>query len=99
MYLVVKLTKSCLKERNRLVLGRESASECADRFQKAIDAIVAKHPDGNIAIVTHGTVLALFAASHGAGDAFLLYRKMGLPSLMTFSIPDYGLVETVERLP
>jgi hypothetical protein len=43
--------------------------------------------------------LALFAADHGAGDAFLLYRKLGLPSLVTFSLPDYRVLEIVERVP
>jgi broad specificity phosphatase PhoE len=87
------------KERDRLVLGRETAKEAATRIQDAIDGIVSTHAVGNIAVVTHGTVLALFAADHGAGDGFLLYRKMGLPSLMTFSIPDYRVQEIVERLP
>jgi broad specificity phosphatase PhoE len=87
------------KQRDRLVLGMETADECAERFQNAIDSIVTGHQEGNIAVVTHGTVLALFAADHGAGDAFLLYRKMGLPSLMSFSIPDYCVGETIERIP
>jgi broad specificity phosphatase PhoE len=87
------------KQRDRLVLGRETADDAADRFKTAIETIVSKHTTGNIAVVTHGTVLALFAADHGAGDAFLLYRKMGLPSLMTFSLPDYRIVQTVERMP
>jgi broad specificity phosphatase PhoE len=86
------------KQRDRLVLGMETADECAERFQNAIDSIVSEHLEGNIAVVTHGTVLALFAADRGAGDAFLLYRKMGLPSLMSFSIPDYRVGETIERI-
>jgi broad specificity phosphatase PhoE len=87
------------KQRNRLVLGMETADECAARFQNAVDSIVSEYQEDNIAVVTHGTVLALFAADHGAGDAFLLYRKMGLPSLISFSIPDHHVGETIERIP
>jgi len=87
------------RERDRLVLGRETATEAATRFQNAIDRIVSTHDSGNIVVVTHGTVLALFAADHEAGDAFTFYRKLGLPSLMTFSIPEYRLEEIVERVP
>jgi broad specificity phosphatase PhoE len=87
------------KQRDRLVLGKETADEAGKRFRTALDKLVAGRPSGNIAVVTHGTVLALFAADHGAGDAFVLYRKLGLPSLVVFSIPDYRLVEVAERIP
>jgi broad specificity phosphatase PhoE len=86
------------KQPARLVLGRESANQAAARFKAAVDGVVAAHPQGNLALVTHGTVLALFAAGHGAGDGFLLWRSLGLPSLMVFSIPDFELLEAVERI-
>src|SRR5687768_11730602 len=46
------------------VLGRESAVQALDRFEQAVNDAVAKHAEGNIAIVSHGTVIALFAAEH-----------------------------------
>ena len=86
------------KQPARLVLGRESADQAAARFKAAVDGVVAAHPQGNLVLVTHGTVLALFAAAHGAGDGFLLWRRLGLPSLMVFSIPDFRLLESIERI-
>lgn len=86
------------KQRDRLVLGRETADQAAQRFRGAIDAVVAAHPAGNVAVVTHGTVLALFAAKHGAGDPFVLWREMGLPSLCIFGLPDYAPLEAVKRV-
>jgi broad specificity phosphatase PhoE len=86
------------KDRRRLVLGRETADEAADRFEDAIDSVVEKHSTGNIAVVTHGTVLALFAEEHGAGDAFGLYRTLGLPSVVVFTLPEFKLVEMIERI-
>jgi broad specificity phosphatase PhoE len=86
------------KQPGRLVLGRETADEAAGRFDQAIQALLAKHAEGNIAVVTHGTVLALFASENGAGDPFTLYRQLGLPSIVVFSVPDYRLIEKRERI-
>lgn len=86
------------KNRRRLVLGRETADQAARRFEQAIRGILQSRPEGNIAVVTHGTVLSLFAADHGAGDGFQLWRRLGLPSMMVFSIPDLKPLETIERI-
>lgn len=86
------------KEPNRRVLGRETADEAAGRFAQAIEAVLARHPEGNVAVVTHGTVLALFASENGAGDPFLLYRQLGLPSLLVFSVPDFRVLQKQERI-
>jgi broad specificity phosphatase PhoE len=81
-----------------LVLGRETAEQAADRFNAAVDAVLKRHPDGNVAIVTHGTVLALFVAEHTGQKPFELWRKLGLPSFVVLEVPGYKVVETVERL-
>ena len=85
------------KDRGRLVLGRETAENALDRFEQAVAGILEEEP-GNVAVVTHGTVLALFCEAHGAGDGFGLWRRMGLPSLAVFSVPDLKVLEIVDRL-
>ena len=88
------------KDPQRLVLGRETADQAARRIERAIDAVLLSRPGTeNLAIVTHGTVLALFAAAHGAGEAFQLWRQLGLPSAIAFSLPDYRVVEMIPRIP
>src|SRR5579859_3655237 len=86
------------KERRRLVLGKETAEAALARFERAVARALEEEADGNVAIVTHGTVLALFSQAHDAGDGFLLWRKMGLPSVAIFSLPDLKCLEVVERL-
>jgi broad specificity phosphatase PhoE len=86
------------KDRNRLLLGKETAAQALARFERAIESVLQKHDQGNIAMVTHGTVLALVAEKHGAGDGFTLYRKMQLPSFVVFSVPGYQLLELVAQL-
>jgi len=86
------------KDRGQLVLGLETADEALDRFERALGDVLAAEPEGNLAVVTHGTVLALFAAAHGAGDGFQLWRRLGLPSMIVFALPEFRTVETVDRV-
>ena len=83
---------------NERVLGRESADQCADRFEDAVHDLLDQHKTGNLAIVSHGTVIALFIARHGGGNAFEWWRKMGLPSFAVMSLPDLKLEKTVDRI-
>lgn len=94
----ISLMALFFKQPSRLVLGNETADKMAGRFQRAIDNVLRDHPEGNVAVVSHGTVIAQLAADHGAGDPFLLWRRMGLPSLLVFSIPNYHVTQTVDRV-
>src|SRR5688572_15766164 len=80
------------------VLGRESAVQALDRFESAVDAVVEKHTEGNVAIVSHGTVIALFAAEHSDRYGFELWREMGLPSFLVMDLPGYHLRDVVPRI-
>jgi broad specificity phosphatase PhoE len=80
------------------VLGRESAVTALDRFQSAVNTVVAKHAEDNIAIVSHGTVIALFAAEHSDRYGFELWREMGLPSFLTMELPGYDVRDVIARV-
>jgi broad specificity phosphatase PhoE len=86
------------RERDRLVLGRETAAEAERRIVAAIDELLEAHPVGNLAVVTHGTVLALFAAARLGLDPFANWRAMGLPSFLVVQMPGFRVEEVVERL-
>jgi broad specificity phosphatase PhoE len=81
------------------VLGRESADEARRRFETAIDTVLAKHPQGNVGVVAHGTVIALMAAERTGTPAFQLWREMGLPSFLVLSLPAYDLGAFVPAIP
>jgi broad specificity phosphatase PhoE len=80
------------------VLGDESADEALERFGRAVDGALAAHPEGNLAIITHGTVIALLAAGRAGRDGYQLWRRMQLPSYLVFALPQWELVEIVERV-
>lgn len=61
-------------------------------MQSALEA----HRDGDLAIIAHGTVIALFVAQRATVDPFDLWRRLGLPSLIVLSLPNCELLEIVE---
>jgi 2,3-bisphosphoglycerate-dependent phosphoglycerate mutase len=83
---------------DELVLGRETARAARQRITDAIDRLLNAHLGKNLAIVTHGTVLALFAARAAGMDEFQLWRRMALPSFVVLTPPEMTRVELVERV-
>lgn len=77
------------------VLGLESADRCATRFNNAVHALKDRYPTETLAVVTHGTVLALHLADLTDQDAFQLWRRMQLPS---YAVIDGNEVEIVDRI-
>ena len=86
------------KQPTKLVLGRETAEQAQRRVTEAIDAIQSENRARAVAIVTHGTVLALYLASLLKSDPFDLWRRLGLPSFVVVDSETMRAVETVERI-
>ena len=78
---------------DELNLGDETANEALDRFEEAVEGLLAKHSEGNVAIVSHGTVIALFIARHSDRNGFQVWREMSLPSFALFELPGMKLQE------
>jgi broad specificity phosphatase PhoE len=81
-----------------LVLGRETAAQARRRFMKAIHGLLEHYPGGNVLIVAHGTVISLFVAACAGVEPFPFWQRLGLPSYVALSVPDYTLLETVENI-
>lgn len=95
----ISLMELLFRKPDERVLGRESASAASERFEQAVANVLEKHTEGNVAIVSHGTVIALFLANHGAvGKPFELWRRLGLPSVAVLSLPEMQVTEIVERI-
>ena len=87
------------RQPDELVLGEETADEAYERFGAAVDRVIAEdQSEEDIAIVTHGTVLALFAERRAKQEPFGLWRRMGLPSYMVLEMPGWRVAEVVERV-
>jgi len=95
----ISMMELLFRRPGELVLGDETADEAADRFEQAVQQALAAHPDGNVAIVSHGTVIALLLARRGAGRGFQTWREMGLPSFAVLEVPGFKLEKMVARIP
>lgn len=83
---------------DELVLGRESADEALARFEAAVRLAVDAQPDGNVAVVSHGTVIALLVARYNQLQPFDLWRQLGLPSFVVLDWPTKRIIERVDRI-
>ena len=86
------------KHPDRLVMGRETASQAGERFANALASIVSEYPNKSIAVVTHGTVITLFAEKVTGLEPFQFWKRLDLPSFVVLSLPGYKLVTTVENV-
>lgn len=85
-------------EPDTLVFGEETANQALARFTQAVEEAVASHPNGDIAIFTHGTVLSLFVAAHSDNDPMTFWYHLNLPAWVAFTVPNFTLLEAHMRL-
>jgi broad specificity phosphatase PhoE len=79
----MELVRAIFENPTTSVRGCESAADALARFTRGVDTLVAEHPEGGLAVVTHGTVLALYMA-HLRGEptaSIESWRGIGLPDL------------------
>ena len=70
----------------------------AERFERAVLAVLGRHPAKNVAIVSHGTVMALFVSRRAGVAPLPLWRGLGMPAVIVMTLPQLDLVEVVERV-
>lgn len=81
-------------EPEELVFGAETAGEACRRFTQAVRALVARKPDGDLAIVTHGTVLSLFVGAHSSWEPYHFWKKLGQPAVIVCNVPTFTLAQS-----
>lgn len=75
-----------------LRLGRETAEAALARFDAAVKQALATHPEGDLIIVAHGTVITLFVCRYNPKvDPILFWRSLEMPDRFTLSLPEYTL--------
>lgn len=81
-----------------LVFGEETGLEARERFTEAVASVLRAYPRENIAIVTHGTVLSLFASQHTEQAIYPFWQSLGLPAIVAFSYPEIKLLAQVNEI-
>ena len=85
-------------EPDRRIMGAETADEAHARFPAAVAGLCDRHPTGNIVIVAHGTVITLLVSRLAGMEPFLLWKRLGLPSFVVLSPPDYAVQTVVDSV-
>lgn len=80
-----------------LVLGRETAAQALARVERAVALALAKHPRGDLVIVTHGTVMTLLIAATNAIDAMAFWRGLELPDCAVLGLPERTLLPLLKN--
>jgi broad specificity phosphatase PhoE len=77
-----------------VVFGAESANDALQRFALAVDRALADDR-GDIAVISHGTVISLFVAARAHEDARSLWKMLGLPSYVVLELPKFRITDLV----
>jgi broad specificity phosphatase PhoE len=80
---------------HNLVYGSETAQQALERFKKVVETIVAKHPQANLVVVAHGTVITLLVADYCGIEPFSFWKELSLPSFVVLSVPERKLIKVV----
>ena len=83
------------RQPDRLVFGQETANQALARFSGGLNHLLEQQPTGNLAIVSHGTVMSLFVAAHADIDVVDFWKGLGMPALVRLSLPGFSLVDVV----
>lgn len=78
--------------------GMEPAGEARRRFTAAVGHLIRRYPEGNLVVISHGTVISLFAAPLLGMPTSDLWRRLGLPSYVAVTLPDLAPVAVVEQI-
>ena len=79
-----------------LVFGAETAVQARERFGTAVQQQLAAHPQENLAVVAHGTVMTLFICQHNPKlDPMQFWQALTLPCAFVLSLPDYQLKQSI----
>ena len=81
-----------------LVFGEETAINAKNRFAGAVESALTAYPQENIAIVTHGTVLSLFASQFAGQEPISFWQKLGMPAFVAFSHPEMKLLAQTNEI-
>jgi broad specificity phosphatase PhoE len=78
---------------DRPALGSESALDALERFRAAVVREASRTVGQNLVIISHGTVISLFASAYNDLDAFTLWKKLECASFVVFTMPALTVIE------
>lgn len=90
--------KRAMQQPDDLVFGEERFTDALNRFNVAIETLLKMHPDGTIAVVTHGTVMSLFAAQYTDRNIYDIWASLDMPAYAIFDRSPLSLIRLVPHV-
>lgn len=73
---------------DEMIFGLETATQALERFRAAVERIIQDQPTGDIAVVTHGTVMSLYIGHRTGGDPYAIWRELEMPDYRVLPLDD-----------
>lgn len=83
---------------NDRIHGMEPADHARRRFTRTVEDLIGHESSDTLIVVSHGTVISLFAAPLLGIPTADLWQRLGLPSYVVLSLPELTPVTLVERV-
>lgn len=93
----VDLIANLFRRPGELVFGNETADQAYERFAAAVDGLLERRAEGNLAVVSHGTVMALFVARRAGVEPVSFWRELGTPAAAVLALPEFELLRVVNH--
>lgn len=88
-----RAVQAAMEHPDQLLFGEETFAAAQARFSQAAATVISEPIDGSVALVSHGTILALYIASLTGFDAFSVWNLLDMPAYAVFDFPSLKLRE------
>ncbi len=75
-----------LEEPDELTMGRETARQAATRFSSAVDEVLRSSDAPVVGIVSHGTVISLYAAELTSETPYSIWKRLDMPDYVVLEL-------------
>lgn len=90
--------RAAMESPDDLLFGEETFVQARNRFTQAVERLSAAHPHETLAIVTHGTVLSLYASQFVDQSAYDIWQALDMPAYFVLNLPDKTIDQFVSTL-
>ena len=77
------------------VMGEETADDAHRRFSNAVRAVMERHAQGDVVVVSHGTVITLLAARANGLEPFALWKQLSFGDYLRLEWPSLRLLDAL----
>jgi len=89
------LVRELFEKPDELIFGNETATQALERFKTSVELIMSLYDGKRMAIVSHGTVISLFASWLIGVDGYQFWKNLGLPAIVVLDLQNKKLLETI----